>query len=202
MPIRSFLRSVVAGTVLLSGAASLAQDFDRAAAKVAESGCMPCHGTGINGAPRVGDQKAWEPLATRGGSLAKSALEGIRNMPAHGGERGFTDAEIAGATKYLLALSGYRWVDSDGSRRLVRERTGEQIVATRCIDCHESGKYYAPKIGDRNAWLSAMKGNLDRVVQSAIDGHRRMPARGGMDDLSDTEVRVAVIQMFRAAGWP
>jgi cytochrome c5 len=194
--------ALLAGTVLLLHAAALAQDFDRTGAAVAETACMPCHGSGANGAPRVGDQGAWEPLARRPDSLAKSALEGIRNMPAHGGERGYSDAEIAGATAYLLALSGYRWVDSGGSTRLVRERTGEQIVAARCIVCHGSGKYGAPKIGDRNAWLASMKGNLNRVVQSAIEGHRGMPARGGMEDLTETEARAAVVQMFRAAGWP
>lgn len=119
---------------------------------------MPCHGSGVNGAPCVGDQKAWEPLARRQYSLTKSALEGIRNMPAHGGERGFSDAEIAGAIAYMLSLSGYQWVDSGGSTRLVRERTGEQVLDTRCIDCHSFGKYGAPKIGDRGAWLPLMKG--------------------------------------------
>lgn len=200
--LRNAVYALFAGTVLLLHGAALAQDFDRAGAAVAEATCMPCHGRGTNGAPRVGDQDAWEPLANRPDSLTKSALEGIRNMPAHGGKRGFSDAEIAGATAYLLALSGYRWVDSGGSTHLVRERTGEQIVATRCIDCHGTGRNDAPKIGDRDAWLASMKDNLDRVVQSTIEGHRGMPARGGMEDLTETEARAAVVQMFRAAGWP
>jgi cytochrome c5 len=123
-------------------------------------------------------------------------------MPAHGGERGFSDAEIESATAYLLALSGYRWLDSGGSMRLVRERTGEQIVASRCIDCHGTGRYSAPKIGDRDAWLPWIKGDLNHVVQSTTEGHGAMPSRGGMTGLTETEVRAAVIQMFRAAGWP
>jgi cytochrome c5 len=199
---RNGVCALFAGMALLLHAAAFAEDFDRTGAAVAEAGCMPCHGSGANGAPRVGDQNAWEPLARRPGSLTKSALEGIRNMPAHGSGRGFSDAEIAAATAYLLALSGYRWIDSDGSTRLVRERTGEQIVATRCIDCHGTGKYDAPKIGDRGGWLPSMRANLNGVVQSTIEGHGRMRARGGMDGLTETEVRAAIVQMFRAAGWP
>lgn len=200
--LRNAVCALLAVSVLLLRATALAQDFDRTGAAIAEGACMPCHGSGANGAPRVGDQDAWEPLAKRPDSLTRSALEGIRNMPAHGGERGFSDSEIAGATAYLLELSGYRWVDSGGSTRLVRERTGAQIVAARCIGCHGTGKYNAPKIGQRDAWLASMKGNLNRVVQSTIEGHGSMPERGGMEDLSETEARAAVVEMFRAVGWP
>jgi cytochrome c5 len=200
--LRNAVRAPFIGIVLLVHAAALAQDFDRTGAAVAERSCMPCHGSGANGAPRVGDQKAWESLARRPDSLAESALKGIRNMPAHGGERGFSDAEIASATAYMLALSGYRSVDSGGSMRLVRERTGEQVVAARCIDCHGTGKYGAPRIGDRDAWLASMKEDLNRVVESTVEGHRLMPAGGGMAGLTETEVLAAVVQMFRAAGWP
>ena len=76
------------------------------------------------------------------------------------------------------------------------DRSGEQIVRAQCAKCHEAGKDGAPKIGDRSAWIPRVKQGLDVVVRSAIRGHGSMPARGGMADLTDAELRAAVIYMF------
>jgi cytochrome c5 len=76
------------------------------------------------------------------------------------------------------------------------ERSGKEIVEAQCVKCHGSGDGGAPKIGDRAAWISRVKRGLDVVVRSAIRGHGAMPARGGMADLSDAEMRDAVVYMF------
>ena len=76
------------------------------------------------------------------------------------------------------------------------ERSGEQVVQAQCFKCHESGKGGAPRIGDRSAWVPRIKQGLDVVVRSAIRGHGNMPARGGMADLTDSELRAAVVYMF------
>ena len=41
-----------------------------------------------------------------------------------------------------------------------------------------------------------LKPGLDVVVRSAINGHGGMPARGGLANLSDAELRSAIIYMF------
>ena len=82
------------------------------------------------------------------------------------------------------------------------ERSGEQIVRAACAKCHEAGKGGAPKIGDRNAWIPRVKQGLDAVVRSAIRGHSGMPARGGMADITDTELRSAVVYMFNQGSAP
>ena len=64
------------------------------------------------------------------------------------------------------------------------------------MKCHETGVNGAPKIGDRAAWIPRVKQGLDVVVRSAIKGHGAMPPRGGMADLTDTEIRSAVIYMM------
>ncbi|HKE38975.1 MAG TPA: c-type cytochrome [Casimicrobiaceae bacterium] len=76
------------------------------------------------------------------------------------------------------------------------ERTGEQIVRAQCASCHEAGAGGAPKIGDRAAWIPRMKQGVDAVVRSAISGHGGMPARGGMANLTDAEMKSAVLYMF------
>jgi cytochrome c5 len=75
------------------------------------------------------------------------------------------------------------------------QRGGEYIVSTQCAKCHASGVSGAPKIGDREAWSTRVKAGLDPLVRSAIKGHGAMPARGGMADLTDPEIRDAVIYM-------
>jgi cytochrome c5 len=70
-------------------------------------------------------------------------------------------------------------------------------VKAQCIKCHEAGKGGAPKIGDRDAWIPRLKEGLESTVRSAMKGHGGMPARGGLADLTDSELRSAVIYLFR-----
>jgi len=75
-------------------------------------------------------------------------------------------------------------------------RSGEQIVKMQCVKCHGSGVNGAPKIDDRAAWAPRMRQGLQVTVASAIKGHGKMPARGGIADLTDTELRAAILYMF------
>lgn len=77
-----------------------------------------------------------------------------------------------------------------------QDRSGEQIVKAQCIKCHGSGVNGAPKIDDRAAWSKRMGQGLQATVASAIKGHGKMPARGGIADLNDTELRAAILYMF------
>ena len=101
--------------------------------------------------------------------------------------------------KALLLLSALL---TAGVQAQPRERTGEEVVKSQCIKCHEAGLHGAPKIDDRAAWAPRMKHGLDATVRSAIKGHGAMPARGGMANLTDTELRAAILYMFYPAGAP
>ena len=76
------------------------------------------------------------------------------------------------------------------------QRSGEQVVKAQCVKCHGTGANGAPKIGDQAAWRPRLKNGLDKTVASAIHGHGKMPARGGLADLTDPEVRAAILYMF------
>jgi cytochrome c5 len=80
------------------------------------------------------------------------------------------------------------------------ERTGKQIVEAKCASCHKTGLHGAPRIDDRQAWIPRLKKGLDATVSAAIKGHGAMPARGGLADLTDAEMRSAVIYLFDPAG--
>src|SRR5256885_44487 len=78
-----------------------------------------------------------------------------------------------------------------------KEREGKDVVDAVCSACHAPGKdNAAPKIGDRPAWIPRLKNGLDRLVASAVHGHGAMPARGGLAELSDQEIRGAIVYMF------
>lgn len=195
------LRWMQAGTVMLvMGLASVSVAADsraqRSGKEVVDEVCIKCHGTGERGAPRIGDTKAWKARSSRGlTSLTQSALKGVRNMPPHGARFDLSDLELKRAITYMVNQSGGRWTEPLDTER-TGERTGRQIVQARCSQCHEAGKGGAPKIGDRAAWIPRLSHGFDAVVKSAIHGHGGMPARGGLPDLSDHEMRSAIVYML------
>jgi len=189
--------------IVFSLAASIAPQFadaqvrERSGKDVVDAVCAACHGAGVKGAPKIGDSKAWSKLASRSlTDLTESALKGIRDMPAHGGDKALSDIEIERAITYMVNQSGGRWTEPVGGLTPAVERKGEQIVRAKCANCHQTGVNGAPKIGDRSAWIPRLKQGLDPLVRSAINGHGPMPPRGGMNDLTESEIRGAIVFMF------
>jgi cytochrome c5 len=165
--------------------------------EVVDKVCVSCHATGLNGAPKIGDKEAWSERANQGlSNLTTHALEGIRNMPAHGGHPELSDLEIARAVTYMVNQSGGNWVEPASAKDLATERSGEQIVKYQCAKCHAEGVGGAPKIGDLQAWVQRMKYGLPYLVSSAIHGHGGMPPRGGQANLTDSELRSAILYMY------
>jgi cytochrome c5 len=197
MPMPLAAVAIVFLAAIITPQASGAQPRERTGKEVVDSVCGTCHQAGVKGAPRIGDRKAWEKLASRGlSSLTDSALKGIRKMPAHGGNMALTDIEIERAITYMVNQSGGKWAEPVSGLTPAVERRGEQIVQAQCAKCHRTGVDGAPKIGDRDAWTPRLKHGVDFLVRSAINGHGPMPARGGVADLTDSELRGAIVYMF------
>ena len=193
------LRIVAACIVSIGPLAALAAGpGDRSGKEVVDHVCAACHATGKDGAPKIGDTKAWEAREKRGlSALTATALEGVRKMPPHGGSLSLNDVEIKRAITYMVNQSGGSWQEPIDRRHLPADRTGEQIVKAQCVKCHGKGLNGAPKIGDKAAWIDRAKLGFDSVVRSAINGHGAMPSRGGMPNLTDSEMRAAVTYMFQ-----
>jgi cytochrome c5 len=104
------------------------------------------------------------------------------SSPSHPGRRAIGILAVAFALAPVLAHAQ-------------AQRSGQSIVSMQCAKCHGSGVAGAPKIGDREAWSARVKPGVDTLVRSAIKGHGGMPARGGMAELTDPEIRDAVIYM-------
>jgi cytochrome c5 len=194
------LNSGLLWAALVAFAACLAPQAvgaQRSGKQVVESTCAACHAAGANGAPKIGDREAWQKRAAQGlTSLTRHALDGIRGMPAHGGNLSLTDLEIARAVATMVNRSGGRWVEPASALDLAGERSGAQIVQAQCSKCHREGVGGAPKIGELAAWAPRLKDGLDGAVRAAIHGHGGMPPRGDRADLTDAEVRNAVIYMI------
>ena len=66
-----------------------------------------CHAAGLMESPTLGDKGQWAPRIAQGyETLVKHAIEGIRNMPARGGNPDLSDAEIASAVAVMANEAG------------------------------------------------------------------------------------------------
>jgi cytochrome c5 len=72
--------------------------------EVFQQACAACHAAGLAGAPKAGDTAAWKPRIAQGvPTLYTHALNGIRMMPAKGGNPNLSDAEVKAAVDYMVA---------------------------------------------------------------------------------------------------
>jgi cytochrome c5 len=78
------------------------------------STCVACHGAGVAGAPKVGDAGAWSARIAQGyDTLRKHAIEGLRAMPAKGGNPDLDDVEVARAVVYMSNQSGAKFKEPE-----------------------------------------------------------------------------------------
>jgi cytochrome c5 len=192
---RLWTATALAAVFSMQGA--VAQTAERSGKAVVDVVCAKCHATGEKGAPKIGDKQAWRERAEQGlGGLTEHAVKGVRQMPAHGGSSNLTDLEIGRAITYMVNMSGGKWKEPASAKELAADRTGQQVVQAQCHKCHQDGLHGAPRIGDRDAWVPRLQNGLDFAVRSAIRGHGGMPPRGNKSDLTDFEIRNAIVYMY------
>lgn len=80
---------------------------DKSGEEVVKAVCSACHATGLMGSPKVGDKGQWAPRIAQGyDTLISHAINGIRTMPARGGNAALTDGEMANAVAYMANQGG------------------------------------------------------------------------------------------------
>lgn len=199
-------------------ASSSAPQAEKGGEEVVKGVCAMCHGTGLMGSPKIGDKAAWEPRIKQGyETLVKHAVEGIRSMPARGGNPALTDNEVAAAVAYMANQAGADFKAPTAAPAAAAEapaaetktadaapaasgKSGEEVVKAVCAMCHATGLMGSPKIGDKAGWEPRIKQGYETLVKHAVEGIRSMPARGGNPGLSDDEVARAVAYMANQAG--
>ncbi|CAH0218404.1 Cytochrome c-555 [Massilia sp. Bi118] len=76
--------------------------------------CAACHATGAAGAPKAGDAGAWSARIAQGyDTLLQHAINGIRAMPAKGGNPDLDDVEVARALVYMTNQSGGKFKEPE-----------------------------------------------------------------------------------------
>lgn len=78
--------------------------------QVYNSACIACHGTGVGGAPKVGEAAVWEERIAKGlDVLHDHAINGFTGsagvMPAKGGRMDLSDQEIIDSVDYMVEES-------------------------------------------------------------------------------------------------
>ena len=89
-------------------ASAIVQVKDRDGQQVYQASCVACHGTGIAGAPKVGDKGQWAARMLAGTeALYRNALVGIQSpagvMPAKGGNPSLSDKDVKAAVDFMVA---------------------------------------------------------------------------------------------------
>ena len=80
----------------------------RTGPQVYNEACIACHGSGIGGAPILGNAQAWEARIAQGiDTLRQHAIEGLTGsagyMPPKGGRLDLADEEVYGAVDYMVS---------------------------------------------------------------------------------------------------
>lgn len=195
--------------------------------EVVKGVCSMCHAAGLMNSPKIGDKGQWQARIAQGyETLVKHAIEGIRSMPARGGNPSLTDNEVANAVAYMANQSGANFkevapkaaevapvADAPAAQAKAAEpvvvvatapatkgKCGEEVYKAVCSMCHAAGLLNAPKLGDKAQWEARIKQGYETLVTHANKGIRSMPAKGGNPSLSDDEVAGAVKYMANASG--
>jgi cytochrome c5 len=77
---------------------------------------------------------------------------------------------------------------------------GKSIYDANCKSCHETGVGGAPALSDKQEWKNRLDKDINGLVEIAINGVQgyggSMPPRGGNPNLTDEEVKAAVVYMI------
>ena len=97
---------VAVGEVAVA-AATTTSAAPRSGDQVYNASCMACHGTGVAGAPKIGDKAAWAPRAAQGiDTLLNHATNGFNAMPPKGTCADCSNDELKAAIEHMLKESG------------------------------------------------------------------------------------------------
>lgn len=72
--------------------------------KVYTATCAACHAAAVMGAPKLGDAASWSPRIAKGVNvLYKSSFDGLKLMPARGGNPALKDEELRAAVDFMVS---------------------------------------------------------------------------------------------------
>ena len=101
------LENIKPVATVVVAAADAGPHVDKTGEEVVKAVCSMCHAAGLMNAPKIGDKDAWKPRIAQGQStLVSHATNGIRSMPAKGGNASLSDNEVSNAVVYMANAGG------------------------------------------------------------------------------------------------
>ncbi len=99
--------AATAAAAAVAAPAASASTATRTPEQLVQQVCSGCHGSGVMGAPKIGDKADWAPRIAKGmDTLLNHALNGFNNkMPPRGTCTTCTDDEIKAAIQYMTDKS-------------------------------------------------------------------------------------------------
>lgn len=185
---------------------------EKSGQEVFDAVCTSCHTPGALGAPKFNNKGDWASRLGQGyDTLIKHAIEGIRQMPARGGDGDLSDTEVARAVAYMANSAGASFKAPEAAAPAAAAAgatasakpdpaKGKAVYDANCAACHATGVAGAPKAGDKAAWSARLGQGYAGLYDNALKGIRGMPAKGGNADLPDADLANAVAYLFTEAG--
>ncbi|MBS0350392.1 MAG: cytochrome c5 family protein [Proteobacteria bacterium] len=156
--------------------------------------CKQCHNQGkgiIPGAPKVGDQEAWQTLNRAGmNQLLWFTLNGLAGMPIKGTCMDCTREELKNTIQYMMDQSIPP--EKRGLQYAPKHPDGQKIYQQYCAACHSSATASAPLLGNQTVWNDLAKKGLDQLTLNTWHGTKGMPPKGGCANCNLAEVKAAV----------
>ncbi|KAF0192724.1 MAG: cytochrome c class I [Gammaproteobacteria bacterium] len=73
---------------------------------------------------------------------------------------------------------------------------GPRVYELYCAMCHNNDMMGAPRYGEKREWRDRLSQGEPTLIEHAINGFNKMPAKGGNGGLSDEDVRDATIHLL------
>ena len=110
VPVVANIEANIKPVAVAEVAAPVTEHVAKSGAEVVKGVCAMCHAAGLMNAPKIGDKAQWEPRIAQGyETLVSHAVNGIRTMPAKGGNPDLSEAEIAAAVAEMANQAGAKF---------------------------------------------------------------------------------------------
>ena len=110
LPVVANVEANIKPVAAVEVAAPVTEHVAKSGAEVVKGVCAMCHAAGLMNAPKIGDNAQWAPRIAQGyETLVSHAVNGIRSMPAKGGNPDLSDAEIAAAVAEMANQAGAKF---------------------------------------------------------------------------------------------
>ena len=95
----------------------------------------------------------------------------------------------------LIIISTNGFSQTLASRPDVRKYNlalGKYVFWENCVKCHGTSKEDTPQLGSITDWERRILMPVETLIQHAVNGHRNMPPKGGLEELTNRHVSAAV----------